>query len=449
MLLGGVAFLYPLAMKVRHKKALEWTGLSLIIIGYLVVSNADLWPGYMAVIPVFGAYLIILSNRQDSILTNNLVFQYIGKWSYSIYLWHWPIVVFGVYFSINHWWALGLPLSIILGYLSYSLIESIKFKPYTSWKSVFRVKPVWMFLLVGMLGAGVYNSNGFLSHYSKDLQMIGNEPFTGVSRKLICHSTDDQRQECQYGDGKVVAIVIGDSHSQRMIKSIDSLFSSKGAVLDLTLTGCPTLEGGAPFRKKKWDSSCGEHVDNAVKRVQTKYKGVPIFIINRTSKYLEGGIEPGRMSQKTLLVKWNNNIYSASSSREMKAQLAKGFVETACNFKKYNPVIMFRDTPEFPYDVPGIMQKKLLLTGETSRIKISRTFFTARNKMSDYIHAEAQKQCGVKVMDLTNVFCGEKYCYGDKGGRAIYSDANHLTPYGASLTIPLMREQLKVMGINY
>lgn len=449
MLLGGVAFLYPITIKDTHKKAMEWSGLSLILIGYLVVSNRDIWPGYMAVIPVLGTYLMIMSNRQNSILTNNVVFQYIGKWSYSIYLWHWPVVVFGVYFSIDNWWVLGIPLSILLGYLSYSLIESIKFKSYVSWKSILRVKPVWMFLLVGILGAGAYNFNGFIFHYSKDLQMIGNVPFKEVSRKLICQSADEQPNECQYGDGKVAAIVIGDSHSVRMIKTIDSLFASKGAVLDWTLDACPTLEGVSRFRQKEWTSACGEYIKNAVKTAQTIYKGVPIFIINRTSYYLAGGIETGRMNPQAILVKWRDDIYRPSSSNEMKVKLAKGFIETACNFKKSNPVIMFRDTPEFPSDVPGSMQKKLLLTGEASRVSISREFFTQRNQLSDYIHTEAQKKCGVAIVDLTNAFCDEEYCYGDKEGQVIYSDANHLTPFGASLTIPLMREQLKNMGMSF
>lgn len=449
MLLGGVAFLYPLIMKDSYKKVVEWGGLLLIIIGYLVISNRDIWPGYMAIMPVLGTYLIILSNRQDSILTNNFAFQYIGKWSYSIYLWHWPVVVFGVYFSIEHWWILGIPLSIILGYLSYSLIESIKLNSYANWRSILRVKPLWMFLLVGMLGAGAYNSNGFIFHYSEELQKIGQEPFKELSRKLICHGSDEQGKECQYGDGKVAAIVIGDSHSVRMIKSIDSLFSSKGAVLDWTLDACPTLEGVSRFRQKEWTSACGDHINNALKRAKSTYKGVPVFIINRTSYYLQGGIEDGRMNPKTILVKWRDDIYRPSSSREMKLKLAKGFVETACDLAKSNPVIMFRDTPEFPYDVPGTMQKKLLLTGEASRISISREFFTERNQLSDHIHTEAQKKCGVKMVDLTNIFCDEKYCYGDKEGQVIYSDANHLTPYGASLTIPFMREQLQSMGISF
>lgn len=81
------------------------------------------WPGYLALFPVLGAYLIILSNYQNNILINNPIFRYVGQWSYSIYVWHWPIVVLGVYLSFSNWWIYGIPLSILLGFLSYQFIE--------------------------------------------------------------------------------------------------------------------------------------------------------------------------------------------------------------------------------------------------------------------------------------------------------------------------------------
>lgn len=448
LLLGGVAFLYPLVMQNKNKKRIELLGVSLIILGYFLITNETIWPGYMALIPVIGTYLIIVSNRQNSLLTNNFVLQYIGKWSYSIYLWHWPLVVLGVYFSIANWWLIGIPLSIFLGYLSYRYIESIKFSSYDSWSSILKVKPVWMFLFTGVIAAGAYNSNGYEFHYSQELQVIGKESFNGPSRALHCQNFDNQK-ECQFGKGKVAAIVMGDSHSGAMIRAIDVLYHDKGAVVDWTLGACPTLSGVSRYRQKKWTSVCGDHVDSAIKRAGSKYQGVPIFIINRTAYYIDGGTETDRLNDQTILVKWKNEIFRPSSTLEMKSKLAKGFIETACKFAKTNPIIMVRDTPEYPVDVPTEMQKSLILNGVLSRVKISRELFSERNKWSDYIRTQAQKECGVKVLDLTDVFCDQDYCYGDKNGHSLYIDGDHLSPYGSSLTIPLMNEKLKSMNINF
>jgi len=95
------------------------------------------------------------------------------------------------------------------------------------------------------------------------------------------------------------------------------------------------------------------------------------------------------------------------------------------------------------------MQKSLLLNGVLSRVKTPKDVFEKRNNWSDYIRDQAKKECGVKILDLTDAFCDEEYCYGDKDGHALYIDDNHLSPYGASLTIPLMKEKLKSMNIEF
>ncbi|MDX2319818.1 MAG: acyltransferase family protein [Moritella sp.] len=128
MLLGGVAYFYPLKLTVNQKKLLEIIGLSLILLSFTLTSKITPWPGYVACVPVFGAYLILISDRKTSIFTNNRLFQALGKWSYSIYLWHWPILVYGVYFKLDYWLPIGLVLSVILGAVSYYLVECRQFE---------------------------------------------------------------------------------------------------------------------------------------------------------------------------------------------------------------------------------------------------------------------------------------------------------------------------------
>ena len=101
MLAGAITYLYPLKIAKNKKKFIEWIGVALIILSYIFISKDNLWPGYLALIPVFGVFLIIQAHRNNSIITGNTVFKSLGKWSYSIYLWHWPLVVAMYYFSLN------------------------------------------------------------------------------------------------------------------------------------------------------------------------------------------------------------------------------------------------------------------------------------------------------------------------------------------------------------
>ena len=100
MLAGGLIFFIP-KEKVPYKKPLEFIGFFLIAISCYIFSTDTLWPSYNAILPVLGAFLILLAHQQNSIFTKGSVFQWLGNNSYSIYLWHWPIVFFLHYFYKN------------------------------------------------------------------------------------------------------------------------------------------------------------------------------------------------------------------------------------------------------------------------------------------------------------------------------------------------------------
>jgi peptidoglycan/LPS O-acetylase OafA/YrhL len=165
MMMGGVAFLYPWSLSESRKKAVELTGLALILGSYAFVSSDIPWPGHFALLPVLGAYLMIVSNQQSSFITNNAFFQCLGKWSYSIYLWHWPVVLFGYSLGIADWWLYGLPLSLILGSLSSIYIERIKFKSVDSITKIFFVKHIYLALMVGIASSYIYIHNGIMNRY--------------------------------------------------------------------------------------------------------------------------------------------------------------------------------------------------------------------------------------------------------------------------------------------
>lgn len=165
MMMGGVAFLYPWSLSENKKKLTELIGLALILASYAFVSSDIPWPGHFALMPVLGSYMMIVTNRQSSMATNNPVFQSLGKWSYSIYLWHWPVVVLGYYFDVQDWILYGLPLSVILGFISFKFVERFEFKSFSNWFDLLKVKPLYMIFSLSVLSSIVFINEGFKVKY--------------------------------------------------------------------------------------------------------------------------------------------------------------------------------------------------------------------------------------------------------------------------------------------
>lgn len=105
----------------------------IVAIGYACIAYTDqtVFPGFAALIPTMGTAAILVSNQDHGTLVGRFLSMkpmvYVGKISYSLYLWHWPVYVFWKYYSLE---AIGLSdqllmicLSVVLALMSYYLIE--------------------------------------------------------------------------------------------------------------------------------------------------------------------------------------------------------------------------------------------------------------------------------------------------------------------------------------
>lgn len=122
MLLGGIAFLFPLSTTENKKRIIEILGLVLIITSFFIFSDTNTWPSYNALLPVLGAYLCILANNSKTLLSN-VVFQKIGLWSYSIYLIHWSLIVFLKKIDVDISIFTYFISTLLLAFVVYSIIE--------------------------------------------------------------------------------------------------------------------------------------------------------------------------------------------------------------------------------------------------------------------------------------------------------------------------------------
>jgi len=170
MLIGGLVYLYPVSLSLNKKNFLLCVGLIGIFLSFAFITNEQMWPGYLALLPVISTGFIIAANVQNNIIMNNTIFQMIGKWSYSIYLWHWPIVTLGYIYTVKDWVFVGLPLSIFMGWLGYKYIESYKFRKICKLKEFYLIKPLTIAVLIFVISTFIYKTNGLIFKYPDELQ---------------------------------------------------------------------------------------------------------------------------------------------------------------------------------------------------------------------------------------------------------------------------------------
>jgi peptidoglycan/LPS O-acetylase OafA/YrhL len=82
------------------RPVLAWIGLAGMTASLFLITSESAFPGPWAALPVLSTALVIaagcgaVTHRTLAVLTNP-VSRYIGDISYSMYLWHWPLIVFG------------------------------------------------------------------------------------------------------------------------------------------------------------------------------------------------------------------------------------------------------------------------------------------------------------------------------------------------------------------
>lgn len=203
----------------KYSDILSITGLSLIFYAVFSFDGTTIFPGYSALVPVLGTFLLIIVGQRRNFINRALASPWlvkIGLLSYSLYLWHQPIFAFFRHLSLSDYIiVIGIPLSFILSLLSYRFIETpfrdkIKF----SRKDIFVYSAVAssMSIVFGMIF--IFN-DGFINRYAEADQKILQQ---FVNQGSYNQSRFDQIEMRPFNEtSKRRVLVVGDSYAKDLI----------------------------------------------------------------------------------------------------------------------------------------------------------------------------------------------------------------------------------------
>ncbi len=430
MMIGGIAYLYPFALNDKKKKLLESLGLALIVGSYLLISKDNPWPGYLAIFPVLGSFFIIQAQRNDSLITSNIVFQKLGTWSYSIYLWHWPLVVAIYYFSLNEIYIyLGIALSVLLGFLSNKYIEKVKFRNnFNSPLTYLKCKPLYMSLVVCVVGAVTFKEHGFIdlapNEYKSLIHSAKASPYRGK-----CHiwKYQDPAESCEYFGSNISWATFGDSHSVEIAYALADKLKLDGIGLKhFSFSDCKPS-----YREVESFSKCSKWYNETVSYILNDKKIRNVVFNHRFTYGFFGG--------DVVDYPANYNSVVTDEVIRMTKHIDELIVGLASN----------KDNVYVFYPVPELQRNLYQLIGITFRdinsfINILGTdlaWYLDRNKYIINHFDNSNYPENVHLLKPQDIFCDEQNCYAVKNGVPLYFDDDHPSMLAATRLVELIKEK--------
>lgn len=393
MLLGGIAFLFPLSTTENKKRIIEVLGLILIITSFFIFSDTDNWPSYNALLPVFGAYLCILSNCKKTLLSN-VAFQKIGLWSYSIYLIHWPFIVFLKKINIEISIFTYFISTILLAFIIYYSVER-KRNYYYGLIIVYIISlSVSYFISINGISSRIDNKSDI--NYHKEYYGGIGIPNTGK----IEHFNNTQ---------EVKFILVGDS----LARQYANFFKDKGiGFIGVFQDGCFSMEGYHYIYDSKLKNKC---ID--------RYESLKFSIKNNPH------------ANVVIAQKWDGNLLinkNDDSSKTYSGDYINAYINDIKNQSKGNV---------YTIGIANGSNKNVFECLNNKNLPIYKLIpqlssCTSKEKEQEIIINEKIKNIsnllGITYIDPNNYLCNESGCVViDNNGNPIYSDKLHFSIYGA------------------
>ena len=375
------------------------------------------FPGGQSILACVGTAMVLASTGREarSILLDNWLLAWIGRLSYSLYLWHWPILAIATTYldrALRFEEAmLGLALSFFLSHMTFKYVEQpVREKQFLAENRTLLKAGAFASLAIFAVAFAFHVTDGAVGRYSPELAALfkaeqDRSPYRcSYIRRLAWYKSEI----CKINEIKSdkAVLVMGDSHADQMDEIVARLAASEGIAAYLVKRNCNLHEFGLR-------ADCGAAVlDQIVKDVH------------------DNGI-------RTLFsISYLNGDFSAVESLENNIKQLESVGVT---------VYLMKVVPNDEYFNPGIRAKAILKEGALPQ-RYTRTRYQADNlRQIESLSRVVRDDSSVILLDPVPLICPAEECDFDSSGQPNYIDSHHVSSVGGKRLVPLFSDVLRRM----
>ncbi len=409
----------PTPKRKPSRDILSLVGLTAILGSCIGFDDKMSFPGYWAAIPVAGSALLLAAGQTGTSLAGrwiaNRTLVLVGLCSYSIYLWHWPLIVFvklvpEVSVSQGRMWGLVVVgLSIGMGYLSWRFVET----PFRS-KTLFSPRSV--FTLGGIGGAGLIVlasaailSNGWSARFDGKTNRLGtflNYDDSRYFRRGSCFLPSGgfeafDKKTCLAATSAAArknVLLLGDSHAAHLWYGLNR--HAQANIMQATISGCRPV-----YPDKSDTSACARMIGRIYNDVVATHAVDAVILAGR----------------------WQNDDMAGF---EATLQWAR---------QRHVPMVIVGPVPEYDQALPRLLA---FAHDRKSPTLPQRHLIAARFKVDQKVEALARRY-DVSFVSLTRALCPTSICRTQIGDVPVQFDYGHLTFAGSAYVALNISSRLK------
>lgn len=398
--------------------------------GFLICSSSDTWIGKF------------LSNKP---------FFFIGNISYSLYLWHWLVLVAfrnlpnRLPYNVELW---GMIVStIVIAYLAYVFIEQpIRLRRNTITARKVLIGAIAFSGINAAIGGYIYAKDGMEWRFpqweevEKNVNSFNWQNATGqslpsIGECLLSEDTLSIASHCILGDrnGNQTILLIGDSHKAALQIAFDVAAKyTHTKIITTTVIGCPPLLGIKSLSGPK--NICEPvNFEEKLKKLIQENSFKAVYFVNYWSMYSDGSRFMGALTTPTHFLS-DEKLESKNaqdSQRVMKVALYRTIKYLE---ERHIETILVEDVPVLPNTIRSLPK------AYTQKMK---DVYTEQRFMKEFLE-NYRKEKPLRSIELSKGLCEQDQCLSYLNENYLYTDQNHVSQAGAARLIPIIQNELQI-----